>query len=134
MTRRVVLVCGPPCAGKSTYVEQNASPGDAVVDFDRIAMEMGSRSQWDHSPVVRGRAVHEQQRRERQVAGMQSGTAWVIRTAARGSQRRSLARLLRADEVVLLDPGRHVVQARARTERPPGTLAAIADWYADFTP
>jgi predicted kinase len=35
--RQVTLVYGPPCAGKSTFVQERALPGDVVLDFDVIA-------------------------------------------------------------------------------------------------
>lgn len=38
---RVRLVCGPPAAGKSTYVRNNAGPDDIVIDLDLIARNHG---------------------------------------------------------------------------------------------
>ena len=31
------VVCGAPCSGKTTWVEQHATPGDVVWDFDVVA-------------------------------------------------------------------------------------------------
>jgi hypothetical protein len=42
---RVVLVCGPPGAGKSTYVRGHMQPGDPVIDIDLIAKDHGY-SRW----------------------------------------------------------------------------------------
>lgn len=39
---RVVALCGPPCAGKTTLARRLAEPGDVVLDFDDIARAMGS--------------------------------------------------------------------------------------------
>lgn len=38
---RVVLVCGPPASGKSTYVHLHAHEEDIVIDYDLIAHDMG---------------------------------------------------------------------------------------------
>jgi hypothetical protein len=38
---RVMLVCGPPGAGKSTYVRQYKAPDDIEIDLDKIAREHG---------------------------------------------------------------------------------------------
>lgn len=45
---QVVLICGPPCSGKTTLTKQLANPGDVVLDLDAIAQELGSPRQWMH--------------------------------------------------------------------------------------
>ncbi len=37
----LTIVCGPPAAGKSTYIEAHRRPGDVVVDLDVIINEAG---------------------------------------------------------------------------------------------
>src|SRR5262245_53036956 len=37
----VRLICGPPAAGKSTYVKDNAKADDIVIDLDAIVQEYG---------------------------------------------------------------------------------------------
>lgn len=36
----LTVVCGPPGAGKSTYVRENAGPGDLIICFDQLAVEL----------------------------------------------------------------------------------------------
>jgi hypothetical protein len=38
----LTIVTGPPCAGKTTHVRQHALPGDIVIDFDALAVALGS--------------------------------------------------------------------------------------------
>lgn len=38
---KVRLVCGPPAAGKSTYVAEHADAADIVIDLDMIARDHG---------------------------------------------------------------------------------------------
>ncbi|SCL32029.1 hypothetical protein GA0070616_4376 [Micromonospora nigra] len=110
MTRTVVLVTGPPCAGKSTYVAQRAQPGDLILDQDQLG------------PRTMGRRL-------RTVATMTTGTAWVIRCQPDPRQRARLANRIRATHHVHLHPGPQTLLARARTRpHPERHLAAIRDW------
>lgn len=128
MTRRVVLVVGPPAAGKSTWVAERARSGDTVVDFDEIARSLGSRHSHRHSSGVVAHAVLEQKRQERAVAAMTDGTAYVVRVASSPAERSVLAARLRADEVRVLDPGRDVVTARLG-DRPASAAREVDRWY-----
>ena len=111
--RRVTLVCGPPCAGKTTYVRQHAQPGDLIADQDRLG------------PTAMRRALS-------QIARMTTGTAWVIRCCPGPQRRDQLARSIRATDMVLINPGRAELLARANGRPDPGRqVATILRWYAD---
>lgn len=36
----LTIVTGPPCGGKSTHIATHATPGDIVIDLDRIALAL----------------------------------------------------------------------------------------------
>jgi predicted kinase len=36
----VILVYGPPCSGKSTYIRENIKEGDVLLDIDEISEEI----------------------------------------------------------------------------------------------
>ena len=38
------IITGPPCAGKSTYVRENAKSGDLRIDYDLIAQALGAEN------------------------------------------------------------------------------------------
>lgn len=126
--RQVVLVCGPPCSGKSTYVRQRAERGDLIVDYDDIAQRLGSPRTHGHdyryhrrveSVIARALAALEQGKHDR---------AWVIRSLPVEADRTALARRIRA-EVVVIDAPDDVLLARARQRRDASkTVAAIAEW------
>lgn len=112
MTRRVILVAGPPCAGKTTHVRQHAVPGDLVLDQDRIGT----------AAMNRGLA---------HIAAMTHGTAWVIRCAPGPRRRAELARRIRATDVLLLRPDRGELMARANQRpHPRQHVSAILSWLA----
>lgn len=41
----IVQVSGPPCAGKSTWIQQHAQPGDTILDDILLAHLAGGRDQ-----------------------------------------------------------------------------------------
>jgi len=113
MARRVTLITGPPCAGKTTWARDRAQPGDIVLDQDAIGAAAMSRG-LDH------------------VAAMTDGTAWVIRCCAGQHNRVRLAAQIRATDTVHLQPPAEVLLARARQRRHPARhVQAVRQWLAD---
>jgi predicted kinase len=126
----VTLIAGPPCSGKSTLAKRLAQPGDVVLDFDDICVELGSTHQWAHSQPVREQAEYLMWQRMRQVRGV---SGYVIRTVPRARDREQLAQLLGASVVWVLDPGYAECVRRARA-RPRGTVKGIRYWYSRYEP
>lgn len=128
----VVLICGAPCSGKSTLARQMAQPGDLVLDRDEMARQLGSPRRWLHEYRYGVAAERWMQRELRRVAWGVDTNAYVVRSLARGPERRALAVTLRAD-VRVLDPGEEECVHRAVTSyRPHGTIEGIRNWYRDF--
>lgn len=110
MPRSVILVAGPPCSGKTTYVAARAKPGDVILDQDVIgatAMRQGLT----------------------QVAGMTSGTAWVIRCCPGPQRRATFARQIGATDTVLLTaPAEELIARAAHRPTPRRHIQAVRDW------
>lgn len=132
---RMVFLCGPPCAGKTTLANQLARPGDVVLDYDTIARDLGSPTPWNHPEPWRTTAEQEMQARIAHAHTTPGdGTAWVLRTVPRPSSRQALAEQWQAT-VYLLDPGERECRRRARADgRPSGTGQRIGDWYHRYRP
>lgn len=49
----LVLIAGPPCAGKSTYVEGKAVRGDLILDSDKLHACLGGLALYDRPDELR---------------------------------------------------------------------------------
>jgi predicted kinase len=124
------VVIGPPAAGKSTWVLDRANPGDIVVDSDRLiaALTVTSENTTDRSSVARGVV------KAARLAAIKAATdyagevdVWVVHPRPSTA---SLARYGRLQaEVVVVDPGRSVIEARCKADRPWQAGIAVSAWY-----
>ncbi|WP_435582905.1 hypothetical protein [Amycolatopsis thermoflava] len=109
----VILVAGPPCAGKNHYVDQHRTPGDVVLDQDAIG------------PQAFNAAV-AQLEHERPGA-----RTWVIRCCGGATARARFAERIHASDVVLLTPPEDVLLARARQRPQPHRHAKAVRYWLD---
>jgi 5-methylcytosine-specific restriction protein A len=120
------IVCGPPCSGKNHYIEQHQQPGDTVIDWDAIAVELGSPKQHHHPKAMYGRIAAEYERRLAQLE-QQPPTdhdVWIIRGLPEPTERQAYAARLNA-EVVTLTPPLEVLLQRARDR---GHAVRLTEW------
>jgi hypothetical protein len=124
------IVTGPPAGGKTTWVRHRAKPGDIVIDLDALASALTAGPPTHQHP----RPVLRCAQRARSVAideALKHTARTDVYVIHAQPDSRHLARYAQHDaHVVTCDPGREVVEQRARDERPPGTLAVVARWYA----
>lgn len=141
---KVHVVCGPPCAGKTTFVRERAVRGDLVIDQDALLAALSLQP--EHAapyPVLRHAiaaktAVLEELAKEwSRPAGMGRSRlyqAWII-DGAPTRDARQLFRDRFAAQVTLLLPDREELTSRARLRPDPaGTLDAMEKWFAAYTP
>ena len=121
------VVTGPPCAGKSTYVQENRKDKDVVVDYDLISQALGGEPH-DSQGAIRTCAMSARDR-VTDLCVERDFDSWVIRTEL-GSDDKELFRLAGA-EFIEVDPGEDECIARAKADgRPDDCLEAIRAWYA----
>lgn len=139
MTRKVTLVCGPPCAGKTTWIAAHAQPGDTVLDIDVLAKLCGSDRGHNHDGKFY-RAAQVEFDALCDVVKASDRPAWVIRSAPEAAKRRAWADRCGATRTVVLLPPRGVLYARAldRDNNAPGhavdTCTAITRWFRRYQP
>jgi len=114
---RVMLICGPPGAGKSTYVQKHMRPGNAVIDIDLIARDLGL-GRW--RPIeATARLLSERNDRLAALAeASPTAVAWVI-VGAPGKRLRAwwCERLGVADgDMILLIPTRAELMNRIQAD------------------
>lgn len=131
----VTMVCGPPAAGKSTYVRDHAGPNDLVIDFDRILESVtGSGASEKQRRAGLSEAALERNRILRTLStDRKHERCWFIICAGKEETRLRWAKRLDA-EVVLLDTPRDVCLARVRSEKTSretkaSRLGAVRRWW-----
>jgi hypothetical protein len=115
----IYIVSGAPCAGKSTYIRENAKSGSIVIDMDRIALALTTEDteHHDYSDLVKGVAIMA--RRAAIAKALPLGQAldvFIIDTDPSKENMEIYSRY-RANWV-RLDPGYKTVIERIRKERP----------------
>lgn len=135
----IVVVTGPPCAGKSTHVDDHRGPDDLVIDFDRVAHALGYPTTHvvfpDHQrnraakAAVAARSLLIKAALTDPDRFSQSHRTWLIDARPEPWQREAYTRA--AAVFVDLDPGRDECLRRALASgRPPSTIDQINDWFA----
>lgn len=128
---QVTVVTGPPAAGKTTFVRENAKPGDVVIDYDAlaVALQLPGAHPHDHPPAVLHVAAAARTAAIAAATGPRGrAPVWLI--DSRPTPKRMAGYRARGWRVVTIDPGRDVVLARARAVRMGSTIDVINEWYA----
>lgn len=135
----VTLVCGPPAAGKSTWVQRHARASDVVVDFDIYLSEVGGRK-WDTDLEKTRAAFRRRDEVLRSLAQRRAGRAYIIVMAPNAEERRAWCDALGPDtELVLLAEPAEVCKARiladeSRAHAVVAMLEGVDTWWARFEP
>lgn len=124
------LVTGPPAAGKSTWVRQNAKLGDITIDYDAIAavltpLKPGDRLLPSHISMVTKAA--RKAAIDLAIEYRHKVDVYVIHSMPSERMVSFYERL--GASVITIDPGEHVVMGRCKAERPWQVTQAAKKWY-----
>lgn len=118
------IISGPPCAGKTTYIRENAKAGDLIIDFDAIASAFGAGDH-DAGGIIRDVALDARSGAIKTAVNSADATSWIIDTFLSGEYPGDA-------EITVLDPGKDVCIERAKQDgRPQSTFDGIESWYSD---
>ncbi len=122
--QRLTIVCGPPWAGKNTYVRRHARHNDVVIDLDKIKTPgMTLSAAFKRRDAILANA-----------SGNPAGRVWLIIGAPLLGQREAMRRGLQPGEVVVLETPATVCKRRAQDDPRGGRLlAAIEQWWLGYT-
>lgn len=135
--KRVYVVYGAPCAGKSTWVAEQAEPNDIVLDIDRL---------WQAIRAPKCEGYEKPNALKKNIFGLRDtlieqiqarlGTwdnAYIIGGYPLQPERDRLADRLGAERCIFIDTPREVCLARA-ADRPSEWVGYIDEWFARYTP
>lgn len=140
-TTRATLVCGPPGAGKTTYVRSHRKTGDLVIDFDALAVAISGETGLKRATpaelipfVCEARDALIQRLRRRH----DLRHAWVIAAAPALADRHPLAESIDARVVILdVDPAeceRRINADPARDNFRARHVEAVHAWWSEYVP
>lgn len=124
----VTIVCGPPCAGKSTYVDEHCEPGDVVLDWDTIVEDLGFAPRQHLVEPALIDVISIEWRRRLATALEQPQHVWVIH-AKPARAITPLATSLDADVVEISAPLEVLIARAAERPHPAEHRARILAWH-----
>lgn len=121
------VVTGPPCSGKSHYVEEHAKEGEVRIDLDPIALALGAEEPHGATGGIKSAAIAARQGAIERVIE-ESIPAWI--THCDPSPEQLSAYEDAGAEVIEMDADLETCLARAEADdRPPISFALIREWF-----
>lgn len=130
----VVVVCGPPASGKTTYVAERAAPGELILDLDVMASELSGKPLYHATREEAMAALRERNNRLSELARSPSCLrAWLIVTAGTPEHREFWAGLYGQPTVLWTPKSECVARIKADDRRPPDVkrrhINVVYDWW-----
>lgn len=135
--KRVYLVYGAPCAGKTTFVDDTAQPNDIIYDIDKLwaavrACSSGSNAKPSEikSNVF---ALRDTLLDNIKTRYGRWNNAYIIGGYPLCGERERLIDIMGVDKVVFIDTPKEICLQRAQLKSPEWS-GYVEKWFEDFTP
>lgn len=126
----VFLIVGPPASGKTTWVREHAKHGDITIDYDTIAEALTPPGGKPHDHPAAVKAVTKAARQAAiDTAIKQAATVDVYIIHAMPAPTTITRYQALGAKIITIDPGRDIVLARCKAERPWRIGQAARQWY-----
>jgi hypothetical protein len=126
----LIVVTGPPAAGKSSWIKAHAKANDIVIDLDLMALAMAGPGADHHAHgEVLMRVVHRARfaALDEACQHLDKVDVYVIHTQPSAKARAKYKRL--EARIVTVDPGRDIVMQRVKAMRQPEMERVVTRWY-----
>lgn len=122
---RIILVQGPPCSGKTTWVGDTKGTRDLIIDYDAIQRALGYDGGHNgdhlHEPTMTARNALLRALRD---AKYNIGRAWIISANPQAST------MFPYHKLITINPGKETCYERAKAQgRPKTTFDFIDQWF-----
>ena len=136
--KKVYIVYGAPCAGKSTWVKQNATEQDLIVDLDNIWQMVSINDRYIKPPVLRS-VVFDIRDKLYDLIKYRCGKwhdAYIITGGALLGERERLAQRVGADDLIFIDTTYKecIKRCASRGEQAEEWRGFVQNWFDTYQP
>lgn len=139
--KHVYIVYGSPCSGKSTWVHDNASASDLVVDLDSIWQMISTNDRYTKPDALRS-VVFEMRDKLYDIIKYRNGkwhNAFVITGGALKGDRERLKQRINADDFIFIDTDMNECMKRVKNrdiddKQQFQQLEWIVNWFERYQP
>lgn len=134
--KKVYIVYGSPCSGKSKWVRENATENDIVVDIDSIYECISINERYKKPDRIKS-VVFEMRDKMYDIIKYRSGKwndAFIITGGALLGDRERLMQRVGADEMIFIDTPMGECLARAKEKRSDEWYEYVLKWFETFQP
>ena len=134
--KRVYIVYGAPCSGKSSWVKSVANDNDLIVDIDNIYEMISNNDRYVKNDAIKS-VVFAVRDCLYDTIRYRSGrwqNAYIITGGARSGDRARLKQRISADELIFIDTPKDECLKRADERSNDNWIDYINDWFEAYQP